>query len=92
MLYELFCFRNMPSLFQKREAPAGTPLTPVEQTVSNVNPSLQPGTTELPPEVSTETGGKPLEPHIFGNKKYHPSHGRTTPFPEPGISYVIIVF
>ncbi|XP_050518390.1 synaptotagmin 1 isoform X2 [Diabrotica virgifera virgifera] len=41
--------------------------------------------TEPTPDVTTNietTGGDLLEKHIFGNKKFHPSHGRTTPHPE----------
>ncbi|KAJ8926407.1 hypothetical protein NQ314_021193 [Rhamnusium bicolor] len=45
---------------------------------------------QVPPSSSTTmsslpetSGGELLQKHIFGNKTFHPSHGRTTPFPEP---------
>lgn len=79
----------MPSFLHKREAPVPASVKP-----PILNPTIE-SPTELPilntseqphPNGTQETGGKTLEKHIFGNKKYHPSHGRTTPFPEPGIS------
>ncbi|CAH1981190.1 unnamed protein product [Acanthoscelides obtectus] len=41
-------------------------------------------TSESPADLGSSTGevAQGAVPHIFGNKKYHPSHGRTTPSPE----------
>lgn len=83
----------------KREVPA--PVNDVEKITENpvevptpAPPILQhePQPESPPTEMSgisltsAEPGGEHLQKHIFGNKTYHPSHGRTTPFPEPGIS------
>lgn len=95
------CYRKMPSFLHnlvKREV--AVPVSEVEKvTESSVDEATQPGIIpqhepqpESPPTEmgiplsSAEPGGEHLQKHIFGNKTYHPSHGRTTPFPEPGIS------
>lgn len=63
------------------EPPAGQEA--VQETFQKAQADTLP--TEMP-LTSTEPGGEHFQKHIFGNKTYHPSHGRTTPFPEPGIS------
>lgn len=84
----------------KREAPAAPPNLP-EKTESSVTEASVPpplnvhqealpetSPTEAPglPLTTAEPGGEHLRKHIFGNKTFHPSHGRTTPFPESGIT------
>ncbi|XP_072401402.1 synaptotagmin 1-like isoform X1 [Diabrotica undecimpunctata] len=82
----------MPSLtplklFKRDAPPEPAKMTEPSEGVSVVTPTIsfksQP--TDTTPEVTTQietTGGDLLEKHIFGNKKFHPSHGRTTPHPE----------
>lgn len=95
-------FREMPSIhhtWTKREVmpPTGDIKENTESSVMEATRAPPPALQEVPPEspstemsgISTSTsepGGEHLRKHIFGNKTYHPSHGRTTPFPEPGIS------
>ncbi|CAG9858837.1 unnamed protein product [Phyllotreta striolata] len=87
----------MPSLYQtrifKRAAPeAGTGATGDVRSAAGTEPASPgnaaptlPDVTVPPQDLTTPidtTGGDLLEKHIFGNKKFHPSHGRTTPHPE----------
>lgn len=91
----------MPSILNtwtKREAPAAPPNLP-EKTETSITeasppplivpqePQAESSPTEGPglPLTTAEPGGEHLRKHIFGNKTFHPSHGRTTPFPESGI-------
>lgn len=92
----------MPSVFHtwtKREVAAPVPDLGANTEPAGVegSPAAPPAPPEIQPEpsptemagtalTSAEPGGEHLRKHIFGNKTYHPSHGRTTPFPEPGIS------
>lgn len=74
------------------EAPPVAPVVPTAPVPAAPEVPAESLTTELPGLVtSTESGGvlSQTKTAIFGNKKYHPSHGRTTPFPEPGTSYRI---
>lgn len=93
------CFRIMPSLFPSHIFKRGAPETPGEvQPVAETEPPTVldiVATSPAPIKDVTDlqdlttpietTGGEPFEKHIFGNKKFHPSHGRTTPHPEAGI-------
>lgn len=79
----------MPSLQVSRVKRAD--LVPPNHNVSK--PELL-NITDSPIETTTDSGLRAVDTtgadipqkHIFGNKTYHLSHGRTTPFPEPGIS------
>lgn len=86
----------MPSIqhtWGKREvAPeVNTESSVVEPSAASTPPLPETEPEPVPTEISgisltsAEPGGDHLRKHIFGNKTYHPSHGRTTPFPEPGI-------
>lgn len=72
---------------EKHSEPPLEPATPAPPIVQH-EPQPETPPTEMSgiSLTSAEPGGEPLQKHIFGNKTYHPSHGRTTPFPEPGIS------
>lgn len=86
----------MPSLFPSHIFKRGAPETPGEvQPVAETEPPTVldiVATSPAPIKDVTDlqdlttpietTGGEPFEKHIFGNKKFHPSHGRTTPHPE----------
>ncbi|CAG9762501.1 unnamed protein product [Ceutorhynchus assimilis] len=70
------------SFLSKREAPPATalPATVTDAVTETTVPKLAP----VPLNISTTlspSGAPPAEgPHIFNNRSYHPSHGRTTPF------------
>ncbi|XP_057661294.1 synaptotagmin 1-like isoform X2 [Diorhabda carinulata] len=84
--------RIMVSLFSRRIIKRDAPSPESPQELATVveannpitnNPTIS--STEGPSDTTNPietTGGDLLEKHIFGNKKFHPSHGRTTPHPE----------
>lgn len=83
----------MPSILSsivKREAEPPVPEISLSTKIPEIKePELLSESSSFPPLMTTEIPGD-LQKHIFGNKKYHPSHGRTTPFPEPGIIDVVL--
>lgn len=67
------------SFLFKRDAPAAAPPL-VERSTTEETPKL-PERTPFDISSTLSPSGVPAEgPHIFKNKSYHPSHGRTTPY------------
>ncbi|XP_023017680.1 synaptotagmin 1 isoform X2 [Leptinotarsa decemlineata] len=69
----------------RRDAPVSKPDEPaMSPSASFSSPTVPPPTppaTDADAMITPETAG--LETHIFNNKHYHPSQGRTTPHVEP---------